>query len=56
MKRHFSFIRTDAPNIIDSVDDRILSIDTQTDPVKVLSNSPEVCTILMLWRYVLLIS
>ena len=44
-KRHSSFSKTDAPSNVDSVDDRTLSIETQTDPVKVLPSSPEVCTI-----------
>ena len=44
-KRHSSFNKTDASSNVDPVDDRTYSIETQTDPVKVLPSSPEVCTI-----------
>jgi len=46
-KRHSSFSKTDASNNVDSVDDRTLSIETQTDPVKVIPSSLEVCTVSM---------
>ena len=44
-KRHSSFSKVDTPSIAGSEDKELHSTETQTDAVKILSSSPEVCTV-----------